>query len=188
MCGPPTVPRAGPATTGLPAQAARLFFDSAIAPMVELAPGGTLDVQTLDCAGGLIRKTEDLIPHIDDLIDHLGGLNFVTGPISVEGVRPDDVLRVSILDIDPAPTTGEGFIAIAPGFGALVHDNGMGVQVPIKPATTICRVSRNEVAIPLASGEVVLPCRPFVGTIGVAPVLERRMTLSQSPEYVGDID
>jgi amidase len=70
----------------------------------------------------------------------------------------------------------------------LVHDNGMGVQPSIPPVTTICSVSREEVVIPLDSVTVRLPARPFVGTIGVAPKRERRMTLSQSPDYVGDID
>jgi amidase len=62
------------------------------------------------------------------------------------------------------------------------------VQAPLDPVTTICSVDRRTVTIPLRTGTVELPSRPFVGTIGVAPVRERRLTLSQSPEYVGDID
>lgn len=167
---------------------AQVVFDAAIAPVAELAPGDTTTITTLDCAAGLISRPDDLITHIDDLLSRLGGLNFVTGPFAVAGVAPGDVLRVTILDIEPAPTTGQGFIALAPGFGSLVHDGLTGVQAPLDPVTTICSVDRQTVTLPLRSGEVQLPSQPFVGTIGVAPERERRLTLSQSPEYVGDID
>jgi amidase len=167
---------------------AQLVFDAAIAPVAELTPGNPITVDTLDCAAGLIARPDDLIEHIDELMDRLGGLNFVTGPFAVPHAGPQDVLRVTILDIEPAPTTGTGFIALAPGFGSLVHDGGTGVQASLRPATTVCTVDRETVTIPLESGPVQVPARPFVGTIGVAPARERRMTLSQSPEYVGDID
>lgn len=167
---------------------AQLVLDAAIAPVGELNPGDTVTLDTLDCAAGLIARPDDLIEHIDELMDRLGGLNFATGPFAVPGAEPEDILRVAILDIDPAPTTGRGFIALAPGFGSVVHDGGTGVQASLRPETTICTVDRETVTIPLESGTVQVPARPFVGTIGVAPVRERRMTLSQSPEYVGDID
>src|SRR5205823_12852189 len=81
-----------------------------------------------------------------------------------------------------------GFIAVVPGFGALVYDNGRGLGEQIAPSTTICPVTRDEVILPLPTGAVRLPSRPFIGTIGVAPTYERRMTLSQSPDYLGDLD
>lgn len=166
----------------------RLFFDRDIAPVQEEAPGETVIVDTLDCTGGLIKSESDLIENLDDLIAQLGGLNFVTGPISVKGVRAGDVLRVTVVDIDPAPDTHRGFIAVVPGFGSLVYDNGRGLHASIAPSTTICSVTRDEVTLPFRSGEVRLPSRPFIGTIGVAPTFERRMTLSQSPDYLGDLD
>ena len=164
-----------------------LFFDAGIPAVTDITAGAEITVETLDCVGGVIQTNRDLIPSIDDLISDLGGMNYVTGPIAVEGVRPGDVLRVSILDIDPAPRSRKGFIALTPGFGSFV-DGGMGLQDPLPPVTTICSVTRDEVTLPLESGTVRLPCSPFVGTIGVAPTRERRMTLSQSPDYVGDID
>jgi amidase len=158
---------------------ARLFFDKGIPPIVEVAPGSTLVVDTLDCTAGRITSETDLIRDLDALIHELGGLNFVTGPIAVEGVRPGDVLRVTVVDIDPAPDTHRGFIATIPGFGTFDHE---------EPHTTICDVSRAEVLLPFPSGRVRLPSRPFIGTIGVAPTFERRMTLSQSPDHLGDLD
>lgn len=128
-------------------------------PLAELSPGKTQTIDTLDCAAGLISRPDDLITHIDELMDRLGGLNFVTGPFSVPGASPGDVLRVTILDIEPAPATGTGFIALAPGFGSLVH-GGTGVQAPLGPVTTICPVDRQTVAIPLESATVQVPARP----------------------------
>jgi amidase len=172
----------------LPHDHAHLFFDREIAPAQVAQPGETLVVDTLDCTGGLIRSETDLITNLDDLIAQIGGLNFVTGPIAVDGVRAGDVMRVTVLDIDPAPETHRGFIATIPGFGALVYDNGRGLGAGIQASTTICSVTRDEVTLPFHSGTVRLPTRPFIGTIGVAPTFERRMTLSQSPDYLGDLD
>jgi acetamidase/formamidase len=166
----------------------RLYFDRDIAPVHEVAAGETFVVDTLDCTGGLIKSESDLIANLDDLIAQLGGLNYVTGPIAVKGVRAGDILRVTIFDIDPAPDTHRGFIALVPGFGSLVYDNGRGLEAAIAPSTTICTVTRDEVTLPFRTGEVHLPSRPFIGTIGVAPTYERRMSLSQSPDYLGDLD
>jgi len=163
------------------------MLDATIPPVAEVTPGTTISVDTLDCVAGLISRPTDLIAHVGDLIDRLGGVNFVSGPFAISGTQPGDVIKVTILDIDPAPETGKGFIALAPGFGSLVHE-ATGIQPAIPPVTTICSVDRQTVAIPLETATLQLPSSPFVGTIGIAPIRERRMALSQSPEYVGDID
>jgi amidase len=44
-------------------------------------------------------------------------------------------------------------------------------------------------ALPVGDGRsVALALRPFLGTVGVAPRRERRLSFSQSPEYLGDVD
>ena len=44
-------------------------------------------------------------------------------------------------------------------------------------------------AFPVGGGRSVpVPLAPFLGTVGVAPRWERRLTFSQSPEYLGDVD
>ncbi len=188
MCGTPHSQGQAEGSHHIHASDPRLYFDRDITPVREVESGGTIVVDTLDCTGGLVKSESDLIENLDDLIAQLGGLNYVTGPIAVKGVRAGDVLRVTIVDIDPAPDTHRGFIATIPGFGSLVHDNGRGLGLGIAPTTTICSVTRDEVTLPFRSGTVRLPSRPFIGTIGVAPTYERRMTLSQSPDYLGDLD
>jgi acetamidase/formamidase len=49
-------------------------------------------------------------------------------------------------------------------------------------------VDRTGVRLELDGRALSLPCEPFVGTLGLAPAVERRHTLSQSPEYLGDVD
>jgi amidase len=189
VCGNPNTLRHGTGDQGHQLfHDPRLFFDRDIAPAMEVDPGETVVVDTLDATGGLIRSDTDLIHSIDDLITQLGGLNYVAGPIFVKGVRGGDILRVTVIDIDPAPESHQGFIAVTPGFGALISDNGRGLGAGIAPSTTICSVTRDEVILPFHSGAVRLQSRPFIGTIGVAPTYERRMTLSQSPDYLGDLD
>lgn len=166
----------------------RLYFDRDTVPTMEVEDGGTVVVDTLDATGGLIKSETDLIHSIEDMIARLGGLNYVSGPIFVKDARAGDILRITVVDIDPAPDTHRGFIAVTPGFGALISDNGRGLSAGVEPHTTICSVTRNEVTIPFGSGTAHLPSRPFIGTIGVAPTYERRMTLSQSPDYLGDLD
>jgi acetamidase/formamidase len=189
MCGTPHAHgHVGGGSHHVHAADPRLYFDRDIAPVQEVEPGETVVVDTLDCTGGLITSETDLIASLDDLIAQNGGLNYVTGPIAVKGVRAGDILRVTVVDIDPAPDTHQGFIAVIPGFGSLVYDNGRGLNPGLAPSTTICSVTRDEVTLPFRTGEVRLPSHPFIGTIGVAPTYERRMTLSQSPDYLGDLD
>jgi amidase len=42
--------------------------------------------------------------------------------------------------------------------------------------------------LPCRGGTVAMALAPFLGTVGVAPRRERRLSFSQSPEYLGDVD
>lgn len=165
-----------------------MFFDRAVEPVISVQPGERLVVETADSLCGLVKSERDTFVHIDEVLKRLGGANPVTGPIYVEGARPGQCVAMTIEAIVPAPATGRGWTAVIPGWGALVHDQGYTLQPPVRPATTICQVSPEEVVIPLDGRRVRVPARPFLGTVGVAPRQERRMTLSQSKEYLGDVD
>jgi len=66
-------------------------------PVLEVEPGDTLVVETLDCWGGLARDERP-----PDLA------NPSTGPIAVRSARPGQVLEVDILAITPGP---RGFVS-----------------------------------------------------------------------------
>ena len=69
MCGPPpiTAPleeRRGAVERILGAERASLFFDAEARPVMEVDPGATLTVDTLDCAAGIFGRLvgADMMP------------------------------------------------------------------------------------------------------------------------------
>ena len=166
----------------------QLFFDPAIEPVAIVAPGERVVVETADSLCGLVRSERDVFDHIDEVFERLGGACPVTGPIAVDGARAGQCVALSIESIDPAPVTRTGWTAIIPGWGALLHDQGYTLQPPVAPVTTICEVTPKEVVLPVDGRTIRIPARPFLGTVGVAPRAERRHSLSQSREYLGDVD
>ncbi|MPZ33049.1 MAG: hypothetical protein GEV13_19010 [Rhodospirillales bacterium] len=126
-----------------------------IAPIVRIAPGSVVEVDTLDGLDGQIgprTKNEDLAS-----ID-LGRVHPMTGPVYVEGAEPGDLLAVKI----EAITTAErGFTCIMPGFGFLR-------DLFPKPFVVHWEM-RNGVARSNELPRVRIPGAPFMGVMGVAP-------------------
>jgi amidase len=172
----------------VPRDLTQFFFDRDIDPVTSIAPGESVVVETADSLCGIVKRETDVIGHIDEVFDRLGGACPVTGPIWVEGASAGDCLAVKIQRVVPAPRTGRGWTALIPGLGALVHDQGYTLQPSLDPRSTICDVTRDEIVMPIDERKVTIPAHPFVGTVGVAPLRERRITFSQSPEYLGDVD
>jgi acetamidase/formamidase len=172
----------------IPRTATQLFFDRDIAPVAEVEPGEQVVVETADSLCGLVKSEKDVFNHIDEVFELIGGACPVTGPIYVRGATPGMCVAMTIEEMVPAPVTGKGWTAVIPGWGALVHDQGYTLQPPVRPVTTICEVSGGEVVVQLDGREVRIVARPFLGTAGVAPARERRLSLSQSREYLGDVD
>jgi acetamidase/formamidase len=172
----------------IPRDAVQLVFDRDIEPVATIRPGERFVVETADSLCGIVKSERDTFGHIDEVFERLGGACPVTGPLHVLGAKAGGAVAVTFESIVPAPRTGTGWTAVIPGWGALVHDQGYTLQPPMTPVTTMCRVTPDEVVIPLDGREVRVPARPFLGTVGVAPARERRLTLSQSPQYLGDVD
>jgi amidase len=166
----------------------QLFFGHAIEPVATISPGERVVVETADSLCGIVKSEADTFSHFDEVMDRLGSACPVTGPLYVEGAEAGSCVAITVHDIEPAPTTGTGWTAVIPGLGALVHDQGYTLQPPIKPRTTICKVHGGLVTMAVDDKEVAIPARPFVGTMGVAPSMERRISFSQSHEYLGDVD
>lgn len=163
-------------------------FDPGLAPIGSVRPGETFVVETRDSLCGYVKSRADLIDDLDALLARLGGANPVTGPLHVEGCRAGDCIAVSILDIAAAPRTGTGWTAVIPGWGGLAEDMERSIQDPLVPRTVICPIADGRARLDVDGHRVTIPVAPFVGTVGVAPRRERRVTLSQSPEYLGDVD
>jgi len=166
---------------------ASLFFDPRAEPVMEVAAGERFVVETADSLCGLVKREAPKGFAIDDVIDRLGGACPVTGPIYVAGATSGNVIEVHIEDVRAVPARGEAWTGVFAGFGALTSD-AFSIQAPLEPVTTLVSYDVDAAVLDLGGRRARVPVRPFLGTVGVAPRRERRMSFSQSPEYLGDVD
>jgi amidase len=120
------------------------------------------------------------------VFEKLGGANPVTGPIYVEGVEPGDCVALTFEEIVPGAVQGQGYTVLTPGLGGLVSNYTL--QPPLEPRTVICPIRDGKVLFPAGKGTVEIPTAPFLGTIGVAPAGERRLSFLQGADFLGNTD
>jgi acetamidase/formamidase len=98
------------------------------------------------------------------------GQHVLTGPIYIEGAEPGDTLEVQILDF--ALRTPFGINSPSPTAGVLANSYP-GAKPGDKPPAGAPRLIRTgrENGRPVAffSNDIVIPLRPFMGTMAVAP-------------------
>jgi acetamidase/formamidase len=124
-------------------------------PRLTIAPGETVQFETRDASSGQLSKTStaEALKKLD-----LAFVNPVTGPVFIDGAKPGDALKVTVLSLQPS---GWGWTGNIPGFGLLTdqfpdaHLHHWNYDPGLKPAM-------------YGPGGKV-PLRPFPGTIGVAP-------------------
>lgn len=164
-----------------------LFFDRDAQPLAELKDGERITVGTADSICGLWRQVPPGGFHIDEIIERLGGACPLTGPFAVAGAETGAVLEVSIHSVEPDPAEGVAWNGVFHGFGALSSDI-YGLQESLGAEVKEIPYRNGRAEVELGGRRQSIPLRPFLGTIGVAPARERRMTFSQAPEYLGDVD
>ena len=153
------------------------MFDAAIEPAITVAPGESIVIETQDAHSGTITGPEIVYSTLDDVMSRIGGANPVTGPIAIEGVQAGDCVEVHIEHVEGAPVSGFGYMNTTP----TLHPE-------FAAETTICHRRGDQVAIPTRKGPVMIPYRPFIGTIGVAPAGEPVLSFRQGPEILGNVD
>ncbi len=164
-----------------------LFFDARAEPIAEVAAGERFVVETADSLCGLVKQEAPKGFAIEDVLARLGGACPVTGPIYVAGAVPGGVLEVHIDAVRPVPAVGQAWTGVFTGFGALSSD-AFSIQAPLEPGTTLVSYDEEAASLDIGGRTARIPLRPFLGTVGVAPASERRLSFSQSPEYLGDVD
>lgn len=145
--------------------------------MLIIASGQSIVVETQDAHSGTITGPEVVYATVDDVMERIGGANPVTGPIAIEEVAPGDLVAIEILEVEGAPETGFGYMNTTPT-----------LDPSFTAETTICHRRGDRVEIPNGRGTVLVPYRPFVGTLGLAPAGEPLESFKQSNEVLGNVD
>src|SRR5207244_1708041 len=130
-------------------------WNNAFRPVIRIAPGETVQFETKDASSGQLSKTStaEALKKLD-----LAFVNPVTGPVFVDGAKPGDALKATVLSLQPS---GWGWTGNIPGFGLLTDQF---------PHARLHHWNYDPGLAPAMYGPGGrVPLRPFTGTIGVAP-------------------
>jgi len=155
-------------------------------PVLRMASGDILDADTLltNTPRGLERagvKPEDIQASlraiVDGVTDKGPGGHILTGPVFVEGAEPGDALEVKILSIELPIAYGYN------GCSGFLREN----CTPNTPSSII-PLDREHMTATFAPG-IVIPLKPFFGSMGVAPPPEAGRVSSNPPgTHAGNLD
>jgi acetamidase/formamidase len=164
------------------------YYWSAAPPVLRIASGDIIDVDTLltNTPEGLARagvpeqKIQTSLKTIVAAVtgDRRGpGGHILTGPVYVTGAEPGDVLEVKILSIDLPIDYGYN------GCKGFLPEN-CAPDAPYK----ILALDRRSMTTEFSPG-IVIPLRPFYGSMGVAPPPEAGRVSSNPPgRHAGNLD
>ena len=164
------------------------YYWSQAKPALRIASGDLIDVDTLltNTPAGLEKagvpeariqsSLKSIVAEVTGERRGPGG-HILTGPVYVEGAEPGDVLEVKILAIDLALDYGYNGCS-----GVLPENCEAGVPARIIP------LDRSAMRAEFAPG-IVVPLRPFFGSLGVAPPPEAGRVSSNPPgRHAGNLD
>lgn len=164
------------------------YFDAHATPVLRIASGDTVDVDTLITSDPQELESNSLPPaevqaSLRDITaqvkDKGPGDHILTGPIYIEGAEPGDVLEVRILAVE---------LAIPYGYQACSESWTFVPQNCQEPKFRIIRLNRDTMSAQPAPG-VNIPLRPFFGIMGVVPALQAGRISSNPPgNHGGNID
>jgi acetamidase/formamidase len=171
-----------------PATVAYGYYWAEAAPVLRIDSGDIIDVDTLltNTPAGLAKAgvPDDMIQaSLKAVVAQVTGErkgpggHILTGPVYVEGAEPGDVLEVKILSIDPALDYGYN------GCSGYLPEN-CDKDLPIK----IVPLDRKKMTAEFFPG-IVIPLKPFYGSIGIAPAPEIGRLSSNPPgRHAGNLD
>ena len=164
------------------------YYWSEAKPVLRIASGDIIDVDTLltNNPTGLARAgvppekiQESLKSVVTDVTgDRRGpGGHILTGPVYVEGAQPGDALEVKILSIVLALDYGYNGCS---GFIPANCDRAVPQKI-----MTLDKKTMTAVFVP----GIVIPLKPFFGSMGVAPAPELGRVSSNPPgKHAGNLD
>lgn len=185
--------RVAPATHRLeatPATVAYGWYDAAATPVLTVASGDIVDVDTLltNTPAGLARAgvaEDEIQASLKAITEQVPrekrgpGGHILTGPIAVEGAEPGDVLEVRILSID---------LAIPYGYNGCSGYLPENCDADRSKRTRIIPLDAKTMTAAFAPG-IVIPLHPFFGSMGVAPDPSAGRISSNPPgTHAGNLD
>ncbi len=153
------------------------MFDPRAEPVLTVSQGEVFVVETEDAHSGTITGPDVVYRNLEEVLDRVGGVNPVTGPIYVEGIRAGDCVEIEIRSVDGAPVSGFGYMTTTPT-----------LRPDFRAETVICHRRGDQVEVPAGRGSVMIPYRPFIGTLGVAPAGEAIESFLQGTDIMGNVD
>ena len=164
------------------------YYWSEARPALRIESGDIIDVDTLltNTPEGLKRAgvaDEKIQASLKTVVEQVTGDrrgpggHILTGPVYIEGAEPGDVLEVNVLSIDLAIDYGYN------GCRGFLPDNCDTTQ-PQK----IIALDRRKMTAEFLPG-IVIPLRPFFGSMGVAPPPQAGRVSSNPPgKHAGNLD
>jgi len=166
------------------------YYWSEAKPVLRIASGDIIDVDTLltNTPAGLTRAgvADDRVQaSLKAIVEAFPsgnpgrgpGGHILTGPVYVEGAEPGDTLEVKILSIDLPIDYGYN------GCSGFVRDNCDRTQ-----GSKIFTFNRATMTSEFLPG-IVIPLKPFFGSMGVAPAPELGRVSSNPPgRHAGNLD
>ena len=143
-----------------------------IPPVVTVDQDQVVGIETLDAFDGQIAR-ESTVAEIGSV--NLNRVHPLTGPVYINGAEPEDILEVTILEVEPRPFA---FTVQVPGFGFLR-------DVFTEPHIVRWRISDGYATSEDLPG-VRLPGAPFMGVIGVAPSHELLEKINRRESALAD--
>jgi acetamidase/formamidase len=161
-------------------------YDPAKPPVLRIKSGDIVDVTTMltNSPTGLermglapARVQPELRAIYDSVSDRGPGGHILTGPIAIEGAEPGDVLEVRILSVDLPLDYGYNGCR---GFVSALCDQ--------ERRSRIIQMDRRNMRAEIAPG-IVVPLKPFFGSMGVAPPPDSGRVSSNPPgKHAGNMD
>jgi acetamidase/formamidase len=162
------------------------YYSAAATPVLRIASGDVVEVTTMltNVPDRLERAgvaPNDIEPELREIVakvtDKGPGGHILTGPIYVEGADSGDVLEVRILEITPKIKYGYNGCS---GFLRSNCEQGAGSK--------IIPIDAKKMTAEFAPG-IVIPLRPFFGSMGVAPDPSAGRVSSNPPStHAGNLD
>jgi acetamidase/formamidase len=159
------------------------FFDAAIPPVLKIESGDKVNLSTLMLMDGQLRggmTLEELLAKRQTYTDRKMGSHTLTGPIFVHGAEPGDVLEVRIEKLVPANCGVNYHYPARINMGGLPEDFPGG-QIKTLP------LDAQKMETTFAPG-VIIPLRPFMGVMGVAPKPGEKKPAAVPDYFGGNMD